>query len=327
MSRPVRLLFELGLRAFPAPFRRSFADGMREAFEAACLELGNNRTRLYPFLLRTTVDMISAGFRERVRSTMRPRLASRSGASRPKIWFSLLDRKLGLRMMGKHPGMTLVTVFALAVGIPVGLTPTHLANALEAPLPVPDGHRVRLLRYWNQATNRPETTTYYDYMQWRDGLSSFEAVGAVRTSLYNVDSEDGLAPPVAGAEATASTFELLRVAPSLGRSLGTADEVLGAPSVVVIGYDLWQSRVGGDPDIIGRDLRIGGVPHTVVGVMPQGFLRKARPRSTNSNSIFWAITAKSRSRAKSGRPVRSAMTATRQSIMDRTECPPRRQMR
>ncbi|MCB1036805.1 MAG: ABC transporter permease, partial [Acidobacteria bacterium] len=58
----------------------------------------------------------------------------------------------------------------------------------------------------------------------------------------------------------------------MGRPLVAADEVVGAPEVVVLGHDLWLSRLGGDPEVLGRSLEIAGVPHTVVGVMPEGFL-------------------------------------------------------
>ena len=64
---------------------------------------------------------------------------------------SWLDVKLGLRMLVKHPGLTLVAVFALAIGIPFGLFTTHLAKALEAPLPVDEGDRVLVLRNFNLA--------------------------------------------------------------------------------------------------------------------------------------------------------------------------------
>ena len=96
-------------------------------------------------------------------------------------------------------------------------------------------------------------------------------VAATMGASYDVISNDGRAAPVRGAEVTASMFDVLRVPPLLGRTLISADEVIGAPTVVVIGHDLWQSRLGGDPDVVGRAIRIGRVSHTVVGVMPEEF--------------------------------------------------------
>ena len=65
---------------------------------------------------------------------------------------------------------------------------------------------------------------------------------------------------------------MLRVPPLLGRYLIDADESIDAPRVVVIGEGIWASRFGRDPDIIGKQIGIGRTPHTVVGVMPEGFL-------------------------------------------------------
>ncbi len=93
-------------------------------------------------------------------------------------------------------------------------------------------------------------------------------------SSYNVelDGLDGAqTSALAGAEVTASTFDILGVRPLLGRTLGPGDETASAPPVTVIGYRLWQTTLGGRADIVGQQLRIGGVLHTVVGVMPGGF--------------------------------------------------------
>ncbi len=191
----------------------------------------------------------------------------------PNPGLSWLDVKVGLRMLVKHPGLTCVAVFALAVGIPVGLVPMHAANALQAPPPFDEADRIQVLKNFNVATSSWEAPSLYDFAQWREALTSFETLGATtRGASYNVLSEDGRAAPVRGAEVTASTFDIVRVRPLLGRTLIPADEVVGAPRVVVISYDLWQSRLGGAPDVVGRAIRIGGVPRTVVGVMPEKFL-------------------------------------------------------
>jgi len=184
---------------------------------------------------------------------------------------SLLDVKLGLRMLAKHPGMTAVSLFALGIGIPLGLAPSWLADALEAPFPVPDGERIQAVRYWNTSDARPQSATWFDYSTWRDELASFEALGAVRVQGYNVSAAGEMTDPVSGAEITASTFDILRAGPLLGRALVPGDETIGAPNVAVIGHDLWQARLAGDPDVVGRSLMVGGVAHTVVGVMPQAF--------------------------------------------------------
>ena len=189
-----------------------------------------------------------------------------------KIGFSWLDVKLGLRMLWKHPGLTLVAVFALAVGIPVAMVPIHVVKAIEAPPPLDESDRIQVLRNSDIARAIVRPTAVYDFMQWREELTSFEILGAAFDGVYNVISEDGRAAPVEGAEVTASTFDILRVPPFLGRPLIAADEAIGAPAVVVLGHDLWESRFGSDPEVVGRTTRVGGVQRTVVGVMPKEFL-------------------------------------------------------
>ena len=189
-----------------------------------------------------------------------------------RIRFSWIDVRLGLRMLVKHPWLTLAAVFALAVGIPVGLAPGHLANAVEAPLPDDPDDRVRAIRLWDPATTSAALPGYADLEFWSERLASFSALAAVRASSWNVGSEDGRAAPVAGARVTASAFDVLGRRPLLGRTLDRGDELPGAQRVVVIGHDLWTSRFGADPGVVGRTIRVGSEPHTVVGVMGEGFL-------------------------------------------------------
>lgn len=188
------------------------------------------------------------------------------------IRFSWIDVKLGGRMLVKHPWLTLVAVMALAIGIPVGLAPMHVANAIEAPLPEDPGNRVRALRYWDPATTTATLATYEDFEYGSGRLSTFSALGAFRSGSYNVASEDGRGTPVTGAQMTASSFEILATAPLMGRVLGTADEAPGALAVALIGHDLWRARFAADPAIVGKTIRVGSKLRTVVGVMPQGFL-------------------------------------------------------
>ena len=186
---------------------------------------------------------------------------------------SWIDVRLALRMIVKYPGLTCVALFALSIGIPVGIAPAHFASAIEAPFPVEESDRVRALLYWN--ADRPAPTTFEDFARWRDTLTSFEALAAWRAASYNVDAA-GTVAPVAGAEVTGSAFAILRVQPLLGRSLHRGDETIGGLLVAVIGHDLWRSRFAGDRGIIGRAIRIGDSLHTIVGVMPEGFLFPVR---------------------------------------------------
>ena len=195
-----------------------------------------------------------------------------AGRRRWHLPFSILDVKLAARMLLKHPLLTVVSVLSLGVGIPMGLAPAHALDALEAPLPVERGDRVMGLRYWSTEHLQNVPSTAYDFSVWSESLRSFDGLAAVRRVEYNLDPGTGTGRPVSGAEVTGSAFPVLRVRPLLGRALGPADDAANAPPVVVLGHDLWQSRFAGDPGVVGRIVRIQGAAHTVVGVMPEGFL-------------------------------------------------------
>lgn len=183
---------------------------------------------------------------------------------------SWLDVKLGLRMIPKHPGISLVIVLSLAVGIPVSLMPHHLLDAAtgESP-PFHDGERVvGIIGVGQQGS---DLLRLGDYERLRARLTTFAWLGAAIPGEINVISGDGRSEGERGALMTASSFALARVPPMMGRVLSAADEVEGAPDVAVVGYDFWRTRLGGAHDVVGTTLRVAGVPTTIVGVMPEGF--------------------------------------------------------
>ncbi len=108
-------------------------------------------------------------------------------------------------------------------------------------------------------------------LTWRNELQSVEDVGAFTTRQRVVFAADGRARSVRAAQISPSAFRMLRVPPLLGRPLLADDERPGGPAVALIAFDLWQSGFGGDSAIVGKTIRLGGVQHSVVGVMPRGF--------------------------------------------------------
>ena len=275
---PPRLAVRLLERRLPAEITDAICGDLEEEYKE-CRALGVSRLRADVWYWGQALTVRVGALRRAAKSLQarRPALSAGGWSGRRGRWgrsgISWLDVKLGLRMLVKYPGMTAVSVFALAIAIPAGLGPMHFMNAVLTPLPVDEGDRIQVLRNINLETSRPVLASSEDYVRWRDELASFEAMGAatIRVS-YNVMSDDGRAAPVPSAELTASAFDVLRVRALLGRTFIPADEVIGAPEVALIGYDFWQSRLDGDPDVVGRSIRIGGVPHTIVGVMPEGFL-------------------------------------------------------
>jgi predicted permease len=179
--------------------------------------------------------------------------------------------KLGVRMLGKQPILTVVAGLTLVLGIPAALMPMHVQGIYHLDLPFDEGDRIVGLRNWDLEANRPSLRVLHDLEVWNETLGSFESLAAVRSQAWNVHSPDGRAAEVRGSEVTASVFPLLRVPPLMGRTLLAADEIRGAPDVVVISEDLWASRFARDPDIVGKSVGIGRRTHSIVGVMPRGF--------------------------------------------------------
>jgi putative ABC transport system permease protein len=182
-----------------------------------------------------------------------------------------LDARLGVRMLAKQPLLTGVAMLALGLGIPASLSMHHVTWVLRSPLPVPEGERVMGIRHWERETSDPVLSSVHDLERWRASLGAFSSIGAARSYMLNVYAGEPGAPPVRGSEVTASTFDVLRGAPLLGRVFGPDDEVAGASDVVILGEDLWASRFARDPDIVGRTVWVGRREHTVVGVMPSDF--------------------------------------------------------
>ena len=184
----------------------------------------------------------------------------------------LQDYKLGLRMLLKYPGLTLAGGLALAIAIGIGAGWYDLMGKFMAPtIPLPEGDRLVLIETQNTLTNAPEPRVVRDFLEWRRELRTIEDLGAYRTDTRNLVVGNAAPEPIQMAELTAAAFGTARVPPLLGRALLDSDEMPGAPSVVVLGYDVWQRSLGGRQDVVGSVVKLGNTPATVIGVMPEGF--------------------------------------------------------
>lgn len=185
---------------------------------------------------------------------------------------SWLDVKLGVRMLFKNPGLTLVGGLGMAVAIAIGAGCfAYFYSFMYPSLPLDEGHRIVAIENWDTRGNDEARRSLHDLATWREELRTVRDVAAFRTVSRNLIAPDGSAELVLLAEMTASGFRVARVAPALGRPLVDDDERAGAPPVVVIGHDVWRTRFAADPGVVGRTVRLGNAVHTVVGVMPEGF--------------------------------------------------------
>ncbi len=200
------------------------------------------------------------------------REAGHAARGLPRLDTFWLDVKLGLRMMRKYWGLTLVAGLAMTVALGIGAVVFEFLDTVGGTsLPLEEGDRVVVIQTWDAEAQDGGASSQRDFERWRTQLRSVEDVGAFRMFERNLAIADGPAEPVSVAEMTASGFRLTRVQPLLGRPLVDEDERVGADPVVVIGYDVWQARFAAAPAVVGQTVRLGNTVHTVVGVMPEGF--------------------------------------------------------
>jgi putative ABC transport system permease protein len=185
---------------------------------------------------------------------------------------SWLDVKLGLRMLVKHPGLTVVGGIAIMVAVGIAAAFFEFSEDMMNPaLPIAERDRVVAIRLWNVAEAAPERQILRDLADWREEVRSIRDLGAVMSVERTLLTDDGGSEIVESAQTTAAAFRIGGVAPLLGRPLMESDEAEGAPRVAVIGHGVWQRLFDGRPDAIGRTVRVGPTTATVVGVMPEGF--------------------------------------------------------
>jgi predicted permease len=183
------------------------------------------------------------------------------------------DLRFALRMILSHRWFSAAVVVTLALGIGLNTMVFTLMNAvLFKPVPVPGGARLVSVISRNLKVNDGlMPLSLPDFQDYRAQSSSFEALeGAIDEE--GVISEKGNPPQSYHLQrATAGIFSMLHASPMLGRGFVDGDQKPGADPVAVIGYGIWKERYGSIPNIIGRQVRVNGLPATIVGVMPRGY--------------------------------------------------------
>ena len=184
-----------------------------------------------------------------------------------------LDVKLGFRMLIKYPGLALAGGAGIAVAVALAAGGFSLINDnfLTSSVPLDEGDRLVSIEIWDSAASNPEPRILRDYHVWREELKSVQEISAFRILAPNLIAPGAQPESVRVAAMSASGFRVARVRPLMGRYIEEEDERAGAPSVVVIGENVWRNRFASDPAILGRIIQLGATPHTIVGVMPKGF--------------------------------------------------------
>jgi putative ABC transport system permease protein len=185
------------------------------------------------------------------------------------LWKNII---YSVRMLLKRPSLTFVAIIAIGLGIGANTAIFSVVNTvLLQPLPYEQPEQLVMLasEQRNQALDGRGTFSVPDFLDVQQQSKTLEYV-AVHQQTGTIATEGGEPERLIGAVVTADYFPLLRVKPVLGRVFTRDEDKPGAAQVVVLSHALWQRRFGGDPNIIGREINLGGKT-TVIGVLPAGF--------------------------------------------------------
>lgn len=179
----------------------------------------------------------------------------------------IADFKFAFRMLTKTAGFTIIAIATLAVGIGLNTAIFSLINDLFLRnLPFKDPER--LVHMYSNARERNLLELAISaprFMHYRDGQTIFDGFGGENVFAFTLT---GLGDPVQifGGRVTSNYFDVLGVRPVRGRNF-LPEEEEGA-DVAMVTENFWQKRMGGDQNVIGRSVTLDGVPHTIVGILP-----------------------------------------------------------
>jgi putative ABC transport system permease protein len=179
------------------------------------------------------------------------------------------DIRYAIRRLIKSPAFTAVALVTLALGIGANTAIFSVVNGVLLK-PLPYQHPDELVGIYHFAEGRRSTMSGPNFTDVKK-LSTTLADAAAYTRTRTILTGQGEPVRLDGAAISASMFDLLGVAPLMGRTFRAEENTPGRTSVAILGYDLWQQRFGGDRAIVGKRMTLDGVPHEIVGVMPARF--------------------------------------------------------
>jgi len=199
----------------------------------------------------------------------------------------LQDLRFAFRLLAKSPGFTAIAILTLALGIGANTAIFSVVNGvLLRPLSFRDPSRLVIVA--EKSPFPTISTSYQNFVDWRDQSRSFESMEGTRSTGLSVT---GAGDPelLTARMATAGLFRLLGVEAREGRTFLPEEDKAGSAPVVLLTYGLWHRRFGGSREIIGKPITLDSRPYTVVGVLPPGF-QLLQPADVFVPFVPWAVT-------------------------------------
>lgn len=201
------------------------------------------------------------------------------------------DIRYGARMLLKNPGVTIIVIIALALGIGANTAIFSVVNAvLLRPMPYDESERLVFLNEKSPALDEM-SISYPNFTDWRNQNQTFEKMGVYNRGSYNLT---GVGEPVriTTGQVSADLFSALRVNAAHGRVFTNDEDRPGGTPVVVLSHGLWQSRFGGQTSILNQAITLNGKSYTVIGIMPESYLFPSRvemwvPVGQLSDQVSW----------------------------------------
>ena len=185
------------------------------------------------------------------------------------------DIRYGARMLLKNPGVTIIVIIALALGIGANTAIFSVVNAvLLRPLPYHESERLVFLNEKSPVLDEM-SISYPNFTDWRTHNQSFEKMGVYNRASYNLTGA-GEAERIVTGQVSADLFSVLRVNALHGRVFTNEEDKPGGTPVVVLSYPLWQRRFGGQTSILNQAITLNNKSYTVIGIMPESYLYPSR---------------------------------------------------
>ncbi len=185
-----------------------------------------------------------------------------------------MSLRLAVRALRRSPGFSLLAILILTLGI--GATTAMFSitrTVLLKPLAYRDPDRLvtilfKVPQFGGQLATIPVNAQHYQL--WRDHARTLSEVGLIFPNA-RILSGHGQSVEINGASVTPNFFHLLGIQPALGRSFGRGEDQAGRNQVVIVSYQFWQEKLGGNPEVLGQKIIFDGRPYQVVGVAPKAF--------------------------------------------------------
>jgi putative ABC transport system permease protein len=178
-------------------------------------------------------------------------------------------------MLWKNPGVTIIVIIALALGIGANTAIFSVVNAvLLRPLPYDESERLIFLNEKSPVLDEM-SISYPNFLDWRAQNQTFEKMGVYNRASYNLTSA-GEAERIVTGQVSADLFSVLRVNPLHGRVFTNEEDKPGGTPVVVLSYGLWQRRFGGQTSVLDQPIALNGKSYTVIGIMPESYAYPSR---------------------------------------------------